>query len=101
MIQWLKRKVVVVRAERMTDAELLETLSVDPDAPLLMALKECQQRMEEEVMEAAFMGKPEDRLRDLARVEGSREVLAIMFGFRERAMQLLKQQQAEEARRAK
>lgn len=102
MLKWLRKKrVVVVRGDRMTDGELLEAVGVDPKAPILLALKECQHRLEEEVLEDAFTGKPEERLRNLARVEGSREVLAIVFGYQEKGLQLLKAQQEEEERKAK
>lgn len=102
MFEWMKRKrVVVVRGDRLSDAQLLDAMAVGEDAPLLLALKECQLRMEDEVLEEVFTGRPDERLRNLARMEGSREVLKIVFGFQKQAMRLLKQQQAEEERRAK
>jgi len=82
---FLKRVVKMVRADRMTDPDLMRALLVQKDHHVLTAVREIGRRLELSVLEEAFDGTPEQRLRNLARVEGARELAALVEEWRDKA----------------
>lgn len=81
-----ERRIVVVRNEAMTDADLKTALKVQKEHHVLQAVREIERRLELELIDEAFAGKPEERLRNLARMEGARELAALVDEWREKAV---------------
>jgi len=84
------RRVVVVRADRVADGVLMEALRIGRDHHALVAVREIGRRLEEELLDEAFAGTPEQRLRNLARLEGVRELVAQVEVWREKAEKVKK-----------
>jgi hypothetical protein len=87
MFGWMKRKrvVPVVRLDRVPDKTVLENLKISRDHHALVAVREIGRRLEESILDEAFDGRPDERLRNLARMEGVRELLGLLEEWRDRA----------------
>lgn len=81
-----RRVIVVKRTDGMSDADLKQVLKVGSDHHVLVAVREISRRLETELLDEAFGGKPEERLRNLARMEGARELAALVEEWREKAV---------------
>ena len=76
MRKFWKRRIVVVRETGMEDRELEQALAMNAQYPTYMGIMELGSRVEGAMMAEALDGTPEERLRNLARIEGVRELLA-------------------------
>lgn len=85
-MKWFgKRHVVVVRVDRVPDADLLAGLKIARDHHALVSVREIGRRLEESILDETFEGRPDERLRALARLEGVRELLKLVEEWREKA----------------
>ena len=82
-----ERKVIVRRANKMDDQTLMKALQVGAEHHALAAVNEIARRLEEEMMDEAFRGTTEHRLRNMARMEGVRELVALVEEWRARSIQ--------------
>lgn len=80
------RKIIVVRADKMDDKALMKNLQIGPDHHAMLAVNEIGKRLEEELMDEAFTGTTEHRMRNMARMEGARELVALVEEWRQRAI---------------